>query len=109
MAATYSPKISGRPCGPCPGRSNSLPDRAVVTTRHQRSAGRQGVRGGNPQALRFFALRCKDIIFMAVHPLFAGRSATLASRLVADVREALFERRYRPGDFLGTEKDLAAR
>jgi len=46
---------------------------------------------------------------MSVHPLFAGRSATLASRIVADVREALFERRYRPGDFLGTEKDLAAR
>jgi GntR family transcriptional repressor for pyruvate dehydrogenase complex len=46
---------------------------------------------------------------MTVHPLFAGRSATLASRLVADVREALFERRYKAGDFLGTEKDLAAR
>jgi len=46
---------------------------------------------------------------MTVHPLFAGRSATLASRIVADVREALFERRYRPGEFLGTEKDLAAR
>lgn len=46
---------------------------------------------------------------MSVHPLFAGRSATLASRIVADVRAALFERRYRPGDFLGTEKDLAAR
>ncbi len=46
---------------------------------------------------------------MSVHPLFAGRSATLASRIVADVREALFERRYRAGDFLGTEKDLAGR
>jgi GntR family transcriptional repressor for pyruvate dehydrogenase complex len=46
---------------------------------------------------------------MTVHPLFAGRSATLASRIVADVREALFERRYQPGHFLGTEKDLAAR
>lgn len=46
---------------------------------------------------------------MSVHPLFAGRSATLASRIVAGVREALFERRYRPGDFLGTEKDVAAR
>ncbi|HUQ24080.1 MAG TPA: FCD domain-containing protein [Burkholderiales bacterium] len=46
---------------------------------------------------------------MAVHPLFVGRSETLSSRLVADVREALFERRIRPGEFLGTEKDLAAR
>jgi GntR family transcriptional repressor for pyruvate dehydrogenase complex len=46
---------------------------------------------------------------MSVHPLFIGRSATLASRIVGEVREALFERRYRPGEFLGTEKDLAAR
>jgi GntR family transcriptional regulator, transcriptional repressor for pyruvate dehydrogenase complex len=56
---------------------------------------------------------------MSVHPLFAHDDqrrlpgarggATLASRIVADVREALFERRYRPGDFLGTEKDLAAK
>lgn len=46
---------------------------------------------------------------MSVHPLFAGRSATMASRIVAEVREALFERRYRPGDFLGTEKDVAGR
>jgi|SRR4051812_7288887 GntR family transcriptional repressor for pyruvate dehydrogenase complex len=56
---------------------------------------------------------------MSVHPLFAHDDerrlpgarggATLASRIVAEVREALFERRYRPGDFLGTEKDLAAK
>ena len=46
---------------------------------------------------------------MSVHPLFAGRSATLASRIVAEVRAALFDKRYRPGEFLGTEKDLAAR
>jgi GntR family transcriptional repressor for pyruvate dehydrogenase complex len=29
--------------------------------------------------------------------------------IVAAVRDALFEHRYRPGDFLGTEKELAAR
>jgi GntR family transcriptional regulator, transcriptional repressor for pyruvate dehydrogenase complex len=56
---------------------------------------------------------------MSVHPLFAspaGRrlpgargGATLASRIVADVRERLFERRLRAGEFLGTEKELAAR
>src|SRR3954470_11242402 len=46
---------------------------------------------------------------MSVHPLFVGKSTTLAARIVADVREALFEKRYRPGDFLGTEKELAAR
>jgi GntR family transcriptional repressor for pyruvate dehydrogenase complex len=45
---------------------------------------------------------------MSVHSLFARRSPTLASRLVSKVRDALFERRYRPGDFLGTEKDLSA-
>jgi len=33
----------------------------------------------------------------------------MAARIVAEVRDALFERRYRPGDFLGTEKELAAR
>ena len=45
---------------------------------------------------------------MSVHSLFARRSPTMASRLVSEVRGALFERRYRPGDFLGTEKELAA-
>jgi GntR family transcriptional repressor for pyruvate dehydrogenase complex len=46
---------------------------------------------------------------VSVHPLFAGKSATLASRIVAAVRAALFDKRLRPGDFLGTEKELAAR
>jgi GntR family transcriptional repressor for pyruvate dehydrogenase complex len=57
---------------------------------------------------------------MTVHPLFegherrhpgapAGRVTTLSGRIVAEVREALFEKRLRPGDFLGTEKDIAAR
>ena len=45
---------------------------------------------------------------MSVHSLFARRSPTLASRIVSKVRDDLFERRYRPGQFLGTEKDLAA-
>lgn len=57
---------------------------------------------------------------MAVHPLFkdggtngrlapAGRAVTLSSQIVADVREALIEHRLKPGDFLGGEKDIAAR
>ena len=56
---------------------------------------------------------------MAEHPLFtsvaprrlpgARGGATLASRIVADVRERLFDRRLRAGEFLGTEKELAAR
>jgi len=41
--------------------------------------------------------------------MFAGRSSSLSAQIVADVREALFGKRLRPGDFLGTEKDLAAR
>jgi GntR family transcriptional repressor for pyruvate dehydrogenase complex len=41
----------------------------------------------------------------------AGRAGgtTLSSQIIADVREALFAKRLKPGDFLGTEKDLAAR
>jgi GntR family transcriptional regulator, transcriptional repressor for pyruvate dehydrogenase complex len=39
----------------------------------------------------------------------AGRGTTLSSQIIADVREALFAKRLKPGDFLGTEKDLAAR
>src|SRR3954452_537857 len=35
--------------------------------------------------------------------------ATLSTRIVAEVREALFAKELRPGDFLGTEKDLAQR
>lgn len=38
----------------------------------------------------------------------AGRSASLSSRIIRDVRAALNERRLKPGDALGTEKDLAA-
>ncbi len=37
------------------------------------------------------------------------RAATLSTRIVAQVREALFAKELRPGDFLGTEKDLAER
>jgi GntR family transcriptional regulator, transcriptional repressor for pyruvate dehydrogenase complex len=37
------------------------------------------------------------------------RSATLSTRIVAEIREALFAKQLRPGDFLGTEKDLAQR
>jgi GntR family transcriptional regulator, transcriptional repressor for pyruvate dehydrogenase complex len=41
--------------------------------------------------------------------MFAGRSSSLSAQIVADVRDALFGKRLKPGDFLGTEKDLAAR
>jgi GntR family transcriptional repressor for pyruvate dehydrogenase complex len=39
----------------------------------------------------------------------AGRAASLSSHIVSQVRDDVFERRLKPGDFLGTEKDLAAR
>ncbi len=42
-------------------------------------------------------------------PMSAGRSASLSSRIIADVRRALAERHLKSGDTLGTEKDLAAR
>jgi GntR family transcriptional repressor for pyruvate dehydrogenase complex len=37
------------------------------------------------------------------------RSATLSTQIIAQVREALFEKQLKPGDFLGTEKEMAAR
>src|SRR5436305_14874868 len=43
-------------------------------------------------------------------PIFiGGHSASLSSHIVAQVRDALFAMKLIPGDFLGTEKDLAAR
>ena len=42
-------------------------------------------------------------------PFLAGRTGALSAQIVADVREALFEKRLKPGDAIGTEKDLAAR
>ncbi len=41
--------------------------------------------------------------------MFAGRSSSLSAQIVADVREKLFGKKLKPGDFLGTEKDLATR
>jgi GntR family transcriptional regulator, transcriptional repressor for pyruvate dehydrogenase complex len=39
----------------------------------------------------------------------AGRASSLSAQIVADVRQALLARRLRPGDFLGTEKEIASR
>jgi GntR family transcriptional regulator, transcriptional repressor for pyruvate dehydrogenase complex len=45
-----------------------------------------------------------------VSPFFiGGHSALLSAQIVAQVRDALFAKKLKPGDFLGTEKDLAAR
>jgi GntR family transcriptional repressor for pyruvate dehydrogenase complex len=40
---------------------------------------------------------------------FAGRSASLSSQIVGEIRDALFAKKVKPGDFLGSEKDVAAR
>lgn len=55
---------------------------------------------------------------MSVHALFkdeerpgravARRGGTLSSQIVGDIREKLFSRQLKPGDFLGGEKDIAA-
>src|SRR6476469_7822274 len=46
----------------------------------------------------------------APSPIFiGGHSASLSGQIVAQVRDALFAKKLKPGDFLGTEKDLAAR
>ena len=41
--------------------------------------------------------------------VLAFRGPTLSAQIITQVREALFAREMRPGDFLGTEKDLAER
>ena len=41
--------------------------------------------------------------------MFAGRASSMSAQVVAQVRDDLFAKKLKPGDFLGTEKDLAAR
>src|SRR5947199_7353169 len=41
--------------------------------------------------------------------VLAFRGPTLSARIITQVREVLFAKEMRPGDFLGTEKDLAER
>ncbi len=41
--------------------------------------------------------------------MFAGRSSSLSAQVVAQVRDELFSKKLKPGDFLGTEKDIAER
>src|SRR5476651_1040538 len=40
---------------------------------------------------------------------FPGRSASLSSQIISDVRDALFAKKLKPGDVLGTENEIAAR
>ncbi|HET9717443.1 MAG TPA: FCD domain-containing protein [Pseudolabrys sp.] len=41
--------------------------------------------------------------------MFAGRSSSRSAQIVSSVRDALFAKQLKPGEFLGTERDLAAR
>ena len=40
---------------------------------------------------------------------FSGRRDARSTQIISRVRDDLFEKRLKPGDFLGTEKDLAVR
>src|SRR6476646_5455700 len=40
---------------------------------------------------------------------FPGRSASLSSQIIGDVRDALFAKKLTPGDSIGTENEIAAR
>src|SRR4029079_16368442 len=40
---------------------------------------------------------------------FPGRSASLSSQIIGDVRDALFAKKLKPGDAVGTENEIAAR
>src|SRR5215204_5353971 len=40
---------------------------------------------------------------------FPGRSASLSSQIIGDVRDTLFAKKLKPGDVLGTENEIAAR
>ncbi|HXS28682.1 MAG TPA: FCD domain-containing protein [Steroidobacteraceae bacterium] len=46
---------------------------------------------------------------VAAAPFGAGRGGSLSSRIVAEIRDALFTKRLVSGDSLGTESDLASR
>jgi GntR family transcriptional repressor for pyruvate dehydrogenase complex len=49
------------------------------------------------------------LIVRSGQAFLAGRTGSLSAQIVADVREALFEKRLKSGAVIGTEKDLASR
>jgi GntR family transcriptional repressor for pyruvate dehydrogenase complex len=62
--------------------------------------------GRMPQLLRQPVTMSGDL---TARIMFGGRAASLSARMVVEVRDQLFAKKLRPGDFLGTEKDLATR
>ena len=53
--------------------------------------------------------QASSLITRVGDPFVAGRSGSLSAQIVSDVREALFDKRLKPGEPIGSEKDLAAR
>lgn len=49
------------------------------------------------------------IVTANASPPTSLRGVTLSSQIVAEIREAVFSRRLEPGDFVGTEKEIAAK
>jgi GntR family transcriptional repressor for pyruvate dehydrogenase complex len=60
-------------------------------------------------ALKAFRQPVKMSGDLTARIMFSGRASSLSSQMVAQVRDDLFAKKLKPGDFLGTEKDLAAR
>lgn len=52
------------------------------------------------------AAKSVEIVWDTLEP---ERNTTYSARIVAAVRDALFDRQLKPGDFLGSEKDIAAK
>ncbi len=59
-------------------------------------------------AVHAFPTNAKDIQWLKATGRL-GRAATLSDDLVNEIRQALFEKRLKPGDHLGGEKAIAAR
>src|SRR5262247_4944787 len=58
---------------------------------------------------RRFCMRLHPAMKNGERKVVPFRTATMSTQIVAQVREALFAKELRSGDFLGTEKDLAER
>src|SRR3989440_2911709 len=58
---------------------------------------------------RRFCMRLHPAMKSSERKVIPFRTATMSTQIVAQVRDALFAKELRPGDFLGTEKELAQR
>src|SRR5437588_4717600 len=58
---------------------------------------------------RRFCMRLHPAMKSSERKVIPFRTATMSTQIVAQVRDLLFAKELRPGDFLGTEKELAER